>query len=281
MTTPLVLRTAIGNYGHVRALKDRTVESDRVRLDFVDVEPVNRAFRRMVRDLEFDVCEMALTTHAQARAAGKPITALPIVLMGGLHHGALVCLRESGLRGPADLAGMRVGVRAYSQTTGVWVRGILHAEYNVDPAAITWVTQEDAHVAEYDDPPNVVRAPPGRSLLAMLRDGAIEAMIALGGTDSAELRTVIPNADEAAAAWFRKTGVHPVNHVVVVRNDLLAEHPWLAGELFRRFTEAKGNTGSQYGMEANRASIDLLLAFAARQALTQTTYRAEQLFAAI
>ena len=115
----------------MRALKDGAVASDRVGFDFVEVEPVTRAFRRMVRTLEFDLCEIALTTHAQARAYGKPITALPVVLLRGLHHGALVCRRDSPLRGPADLAGKRIGVRAWSQTTGVWVRGILHDEYGI------------------------------------------------------------------------------------------------------------------------------------------------------
>ena len=125
MPEPVVLRTALGLSPLVRALKDGRVKSDRVRFDFVDVEPVTRAFRRMTRAMEFDLCEMALTTHAQARAFGKPITALPVVLLRGLHHGALICRRESTLRGPADLIGKRIGVRAWSQTTGVWVRGVL------------------------------------------------------------------------------------------------------------------------------------------------------------
>ena len=105
------------------------MRSDRVGFDFVEVDPVTRAFRRMTRALEFDLCEIALTTHAQARAYGKPITALPVVLLRGLHHGALICRRDLPLRGPADLVGKRIGVRAWSQTTGVWVRGILRDEY--------------------------------------------------------------------------------------------------------------------------------------------------------
>jgi len=283
MTTPLLLRTAIGNYAHARALKDGTVGSDRLRLEFVDVEPITRAFRRMVRTLEFDVCEIALATLAQAHELGKPITGLPVVLMGGLHHGALVCLQHSALRGPSDLVGKRVGVRAYSQTTGVWVRGILRADYGIDAEAITWVTEEDAHVQEYRDPPNVLRAQAGRTLLEMLRAGEIDAAIALRGTAPGEARTVIPNAGEAAQAWWRRTGVNPVNHVVAVRDNLLAEHPWLAGELFTLFAAAKARSPGQspaYGMAANRASIDLLLAFAAEQRLTRERYRAEQLFAA-
>src|SRR5690606_35297266 len=119
--------------------------------------PITRAFRRQVRTGDFDLCEIALTTHAQAVFYGEPITALPIVVMRGFHHAALVCRNEAPVRGPADLVGKRVGVRAFSQTTGVWVRGILLDEYGVDHRRITWVTAEDAHVQEYPDPPNVVR----------------------------------------------------------------------------------------------------------------------------
>ena len=115
----------------------------------------------MTRAMEFDLCEIALTTHAQARAYGKPITALPVVLLSGLHHGALICRRDSPLRGPADLAGKRIGVRAWSQTTGVWVRGILRDEYGVAPDSMTWVTEEDAHVQEFVDPPFVQRIAAG------------------------------------------------------------------------------------------------------------------------
>jgi 4,5-dihydroxyphthalate decarboxylase len=125
------LRTAIASYPHVLALKNGIVGSGRLRLGHEEVEPITRAFRRMVRTMDFDVCEIALTTLAQARDYGKPLTALPVVLMRGFHHAALVCPVGSRLRGPADLLGKRIGVRAFSQTTGVWVRGILLEEYGV------------------------------------------------------------------------------------------------------------------------------------------------------
>src|SRR5579863_3022544 len=210
----LTLRTALGKSPQVRALKDGTVTSDRIAFDFVDVDPITRAFRRMTRAMEFDLCEMALTTHAQARAYGKPITALPVVLLRGLHHGALICRRDSPLRGPGDLAGKRIGVRAWSQTTGVWLRGVLRDEYGIAHDAMTWVTEEDAHVQEFTDPPFVQRIAPGQSLPAMLLSGEIDAAVALAGVDQAAVRTVIPDADAAAQAWSRKTGVYPINHVV-------------------------------------------------------------------
>ena len=294
MTTPLVLRTALGKSPLVRALNEGAVASDRIRFDFVEVEPVTRAFRRMVRTLEFDLCEIALTTHAQARAFGKPITALPVVLLRGFHHRALMCWRDSPLRGPADLPGKRIGVRAWSQTTGVWVRGILQDEYGIAPESMTWVTEEDAHVQEFHDPPFVQRIAAGQDLRAMLLSGEIDAAIALAGIDPAQTRTVIPQADDAAAAWYRKTKAYPVNHVVVVKDVLLAEHPWLAQELLRLFVESKrqaprtssplaplvGDDTEPYGVAANQPAIDLLMRYAAQQKLIPRPYAAEELFAA-
>ncbi|MGA3401211.1 MAG: ABC transporter substrate-binding protein [Acetobacteraceae bacterium] len=292
----VILRTAIASYPHAVALKDGSVASDRLRFDFEEVQPVTRAFRRMVRTLDFDLCEIALTTLAQAHAYAKPIVGLPVVLMRGFHHGALVCRRDSPISGPRDLVGKRVGVRAFSQTTGVWVRGILQSDYAVHPGSMTWVTAEDAHVLEYHDPPNAVRLAPGQDLAAMLMTGEIDAGIALTGLDPARIRTVIPDADAQAAAWFARTGAYPVNHVLCVRRALLDEHDWLAAELMGLFTAAKqaaqapsaearwrnivGDDFLPYGLAANRRGIELCLDFAAQQGLIPRAYSPEDLFAA-
>jgi 4,5-dihydroxyphthalate decarboxylase len=275
----LTLRTALGKSPLVHALKQGTVASDRVAFDFVDVDPVTRAFRRMTRAMEFDLCEMALTTHAQARAYGKPITALPVVLLRGLHHASLICRRDSPLRGPADLVGKRIGVRAWSQTTGVWVRGILQDEYDIAPGTMTWVTEEDAHVQEFTDPPFVQRIAAGQQLPAMLLSGEIDAGIALT-IDAAQVRPVIPNADAAAAEWSYKAGVFPINHVVVVKDALLAEHPWLTDELMRQFAASREKSGEAvaYGIDAKRPAIELLMRYAAQQGLIPRAYRVEELF---
>jgi len=278
--TELRLRTALGNSPLVRALKEGAVTSDRVAFDFVQVDPITRAFRRQTRGMEFDLCEIALTTHAQARAYGKPITALPVVLLRGLHHGALVCRADSPLRGPADLPGKRIGVRAWSQTTGVWVRGIVRDEYGVAPGSMTWITEEDAHVEEFTDPLFVQRMEADKTLPAMLLSGEIDAAIALAGVDPSAVRTVIPDADAAAQAWSRKAGVYPVNHVVVVKDELLAQHPWLADELMRLFTASKGDSPVPYGIDANRPAIELLMRYATEQGLIPRAYRVEELFVA-
>ena len=280
MTRELVLRTALGKSPLARALKEGAVASNRVGFDFVEVDPVTRAFRRMTRAMEFDLCEIALTTHAQARAYGKPITALPVVLLRGLHHGALTCRHDSSLRGPADLVGKRIGVRAWSQTTGVWVRGILRDEYGIAPDSMTWVTEEDAHVQEFVDPPFVQRIGPGHSLPAMFLSGEIDAAVALAGVDPTKVRSVIPDADAVAAEWSRKTGVYPINHVVVVKDAVLAEYPWLADELMRLFAESKrlADDAVPYGIGANRPAIELLMRYAAEQGLIPRAYSVEELF---
>jgi 4,5-dihydroxyphthalate decarboxylase len=280
----LVLRTAIGQHEHVKPLKDGSVTSDRVRFEFEEVDPLPKAFRRMVRSLDFDFCEMALTTHALAFRYGKPITALAIPVWRRLHHGNLVCAADSAIKGPADLAGRKVGVRAYSQTTGVWIRGILRAEYGLDLDSITWVTMEDAHVAEYQDPPNAVRAEAGQGLRDLLTSGELAAIMGERTVDPTGIRPVIRNADEAAAEWSRRTGVYPVNHVVAVKTELLEKHPWLADELMALFEEAKRRSGADalpYGLEPNRRSMQMLLDFAAQQKLTERAYQVDELFAPV
>lgn len=290
----LTLKAALADYPHVAALKDGSIRSDQVAFVWEAVNPITRAFRRMVRTGDFDLCEIALTTLAQAVAYGKELTGLPVVVMRGFHHAALVCPIGSPLRGPADLIGKRIGVRAWSQTTGVWLRGILLDQYGVDHRSITWVTEEDAHVQEYVDPPNVQRIQAGQSLPAMLLNGEIDAGIALAGLDASMTRTVIPDADEAAAAWHRGSGAYPVNHVVCVRTALPHAHPGLGAELMRLFREAKaaarepsaetkyaplvGSDPLPYGLEENRRGIELCLRYAAEQGLAPSVYTPEDLF---
>ena len=295
MTGTIGLHTALADYPHVRALKDGSVVSGRLRFEFEAVPVITRAFRRMVRTLDFDLCEIALTTLAQAHAFGQPIKGLPIVVMRGFHHAALVCPLGSPIRQPADLRGRKIGVRAWSQTTGVWVRGLLLDEYGVDHRDIEWVTQEDAHVQEFVDPPNVRRAGPGEDLSAMLLAGEIDAAIALGGIDPAAVRPVIDNPMAEARAWFAKTGAYPVNHLMCVKTTLLQAAPWLPDELLRLFIEAKaaatvpsaetrfaGIVGPDvlpYGLEVNRIGIELCLRYAAEQGLVPRDYDVAEIFA--
>ena len=234
----LELRTAIGNYGHTKPIKDGTIKSPRLAMEQIEVSPVPTIFRRMVRNLEFDVSEMALSTYLCARVYDKAFTAIPVFLTRAFYHGGIVCNVKSGIKSPADLAGRKVGVRSYTLTPGVWTRGILQSAYGLDLDSVTWVISGDEHVAEYVAPSNVVYVQDG-DLPQMLISGEIDAAIGTGAIDSPDVRPLFPNAAEADADWFDQTGVYPISHMLVVKNDLLESHPWLADELFSLFYRAK------------------------------------------
>jgi 4,5-dihydroxyphthalate decarboxylase len=169
------LKIVVASYGHTAALKDGSVRIEGVEADFVEVVPIVAAYRRMVRDLEFDVCEMAPTTYLIARAHGAPYIGLPIFLMRRFHHAGFVVRPDAGIRVPKDLEGKKVGVRAYSVTTGVWTRGIFVNEYGLDSAKVTWVVDDEEHVSSLALPPNVIHAPAGQSLAGMMASGQLQA----------------------------------------------------------------------------------------------------------
>jgi 4,5-dihydroxyphthalate decarboxylase len=238
--------------GANRALVDGSVKPDGVDLEFVDVPVLVQAFRRMVRQSEFDVCEMALTTYICAKEHGVAFTALPIFLVRGFHHAAIARLATSGIAHPKDLEGQRVGVnRGYTVTTGVWARGVLAAEYGVDLDSITWVLSGDEHVATYRPPENVVPAPSGADLADLLVAGDLAATI---GVDS-DRPDVVPLLADAADAGYEalaRSGHYPINHLVVVRDDVLTERPEVAEALFAAFTSAK----QRYVQQLRSGAID-------------------------
>jgi 4,5-dihydroxyphthalate decarboxylase len=235
----LQLTTAIATYGHTQPLKDGTLTSARVGLEHVEVTPITSAFRRMVRTLDFDVAEMAFSTYLCARAYQKPMTALPVFLLRRFEHAGIVYNVKSGIQSPADLHGRKVGVRSYTLTPGVWARGILQSAYGVDLHRVQWVIVGDEHVQEYVAPAHVISAPAGSDLVSMLLSGEIDAAIGVRNVDSPDIRPLIPDAQNAAAAYYRQTGIYPISHLVVVKDERLAAHPWLAEELFTLLQAAK------------------------------------------
>jgi len=235
----LKLKTVTRTQGNNRALKDGTVKPRTFQFDFLEVDPLIDAFRRMVRQLEFDITEMAITTYICARAHGKRMTALPIFIVRAFHHGAILYNTKAGIKKPKDLEGRRVGVnRGYTVTTGVWARGILQQEHGVDLSKITWVLSGDEHVAEYRPPSNVVPIEKGKKMADMLASGELAAAIGIE-LDHPDVKPLIPNALEAGLTALRNRGHYPINHTVVVKDDLLTAHPDLAPEVFNAFAEAK------------------------------------------
>jgi 4,5-dihydroxyphthalate decarboxylase len=225
--------------GNNRALKEGAVVPAGFPLAFEEVPVLVDGFRRMVRELAYDVCEMALTTYLTAREHGVRFTALPVFLVRGFHHGAILVRRDGVITEPAQLAGRRVGVnRGYTVTTGVWARAIMATEYGLDPDRVTWVLSGDEHVAAYVPPDNAVPAGPGKKLGQMLLDGEIDAVI--GATmDSPDVVPLIPDPEAAAIAAVRDHGLYPINHLVVVKDEVLERHPEAASAIFEAFAESK------------------------------------------
>jgi 4,5-dihydroxyphthalate decarboxylase len=256
-TRPRV-KIAIASYGHTRDLKDGGIAIEGLDSDFVEVVPIVQAFRRMVRDVEFDICcEMAPTTYLIARAQGAPYVALPIFLMRRFHHGGFVVRPDAGIRHPRDLEGKKVGVRAYSVTTGVWTRGIFMNEYGLDASEVTWVVDDEEHVTSLVLPANVVHAPDGKSLQSMMGTGEIQAAftgpagigragppignwnMSAPGSETGTYPELIADVEQVEAGWYRRTGIYPTHGVVVVKDELIRRYPWLARSLMKAFTAAK------------------------------------------
>jgi 4,5-dihydroxyphthalate decarboxylase len=292
----LRLKTALVARGHTQALRDGTVRPRTCDFEFEEVPVIINAFRRMVRGLEFDVAELAITTYVCAKAHGKPFTAIPVFPMRAFHHGAILHHTGSGIRTPKDLEGRRVGVnRGYTVTTGVWARSILQHQYGVDLNGITWVLSGDEHVAEWQPPPNVVPIEPGRKMEDMLASGEIPAAIGVQ-VDSADVKPLIPNAAAVALDALRSRGLYPINHTVVVKDDLLDAHPDLARDLLEAFIEAKrlymDRLGDPlllrvkeiigdplpYGVEDNRQMLEALVQYATEQRIIRRSFALDELF---
>jgi len=258
-------RVALGRYPHTARLLDGDIASAALPLAFEKVAPISRAFAPMVREARFDASEMAIATFLMAKAQGVPLVLLPAVVATRFQEGSLLCRAEATLRGPADLAGRRIGVRAYSQTTGMWLRGVLAEAHGIRAEECRWVTFEQAHVAGFADPPWAERAPPGADMLAMLKAGGIDAAI-FGNEVPADpaLRSVWPDPAAAGEAFRARHGFVPVNHLVVVRRDLALAEPAGVAELLR-LLRAAGVPGT--GRDALAGPLSLAAAWCAAQGL--------------
>ena len=277
-----------GNYPHTAPLRDGRIKSDRVALHLTEVNPIFKAFFMMVREQKFDVCEMALVTYLQAKAYGKPLTLMPATMMGRFQHGTMLYNSERGTVAPQDLPGRRVGVRSFAQTTGVWLRGILWKDYGLDLGSVKWVTFEDAHLAEFRDPPGVERAPDGKDMTKMVLEGELDAAI-FGGNIPTDprLKSVIANPETAAKQWHETHGTVPLNHMIVVKNSLSQKDPGAVREIFRMLHESKKAAGLPkpgaidtlpFGYEAVKPALDLLSSYALEMKIIPRRYSVDELF---
>ncbi len=292
----LELDSVIGLYAHTQALRGGRVTSNHVTLNLIEYAVTNRAFKPAANDLAFQVSELALVTYMLARDFGQPLVGVPIVMMRQPAFASLTCLADSKIREPKDLEGGVIGVRSYTQTTGVWLRGVIGDEYNVDISKLRWTTLEGAHMEAYEDPPNAARASNlEKPLLQMLLDGEVDAAVGIDGAASnPNLRAVIPDSARAEAEWTERTGVETLNHGLVTSKSVADANPWLKDELVALLERAKthtsefagggpypvGQTPGKAGLEPNRKSIDTLARYAYEQKITRHRFTVDELYPA-
>jgi 4,5-dihydroxyphthalate decarboxylase len=285
---PVKLSLMTGNYPNTQPLKSGKVTSSLVNLDFVDVKVANQHFKAVVRDAKYDVSELAIVTFLQAKTYGKPYVLMPAVAVS---RGQLQTIAYDGERGtmtPGDIAGKKVGVRAYTQTTGAWVRGILQEDYGVDVNGITWITTEDPHLAEYQDPPGmVVRVADDKSIPKMVLEGETIAAIVGDTIPDPRLKYLVADHEAANKRYADKSGGVPINHMYVVRQSLSKERPDVVREVFRMMVESAKQgvqpgtemaAGIRFGVEACRQSLERIIDYSYKQKLIPRPFSVDELF---
>ena len=280
------LHTLLGNYPNVIGLKGGRIKSDLVEFDFPDYPVANRGFKPLVREHKFDLGELAIVTFLQAKSFGLPYVLIPATILGRGQLHTVAYNSERGTLKPSDLHGKRFGVRAYTQTTGVWVRGILADEYGVDWSKVHMISMEDPHVAQYKDPAFVERAPQTKQLPQMLIDGEVDAALIGDKFPDPRFKTLVPDAEAANKRWAETHGGVPVNHMLVIRDSIAKSHPDVVAEVFRLFREARGLDAAskgaldpyRFGLEANRRSLELIIDYAHRQQLIPRKFAVDELF---
>jgi len=280
------LFTLLGDYPVTRALKSGELRSDLVGFTYADIKVANTGFKPLVREQKFDLSELAIVTYLQAKTYNKPYVLMPAVVVARGQHHTIAYNPERGPLTASDLAGKRVGVRAYTVTTGVWVRGILKEQYGVDLGKVKWVTFEDPHLAEYTDPAFVERAPAGKNIAQMLLDGELDAAIVGDKLPDPRLKHLIPDHEAASKAWADKHG-YTINHLMVIRNELSRTRPDLVREVFRLLKEShdaavragdKNAATLQFGLEPNRRSLETIIDLTFDQKLISRRFSVDELF---
>jgi 4,5-dihydroxyphthalate decarboxylase len=272
------LRTLLGDHPCTAALKNGSIRSDSVTLDFADYSPTHKGFKPMVREQAFDVSEMAIVTYLMAKSFGKPMVLLPSVVMARSQHAFALYNARFGTLTPAGLNNKRVGIRSFTTTTGAWLRGILANDYGVDLDSIDWVTFEDAHVAEFHD--TTVRALPDKQIVQMLVDGELDAVLG-EKSEHPDLKPLFADLGKEEKSWFAKHGVAPINHMVVVSETLSVKHPDVVQEVFRllqRSAACAPAASPQFSAEQMRRSLEMIIRYTAQQGLIPREFAMDELF---
>ena len=274
----LRLRTLLGDHPCTAALKNGSMKSDSVTLDFAEYSPTNKGFKPMVREGAFDVSEMAIVTYLMAKSFGKPMVLLPNVVLARFQHAYALYNAKQGTLKPIDLNGKRIGIRSFTTTTGAWLRGILANDYGVDLDSIDWVTFEDAHVAEFQD--TTARAPQGKEITQMLLDGELDVVLG-EKVECPGVRPLFPDIVAEEKSWLAKHGVVPINHMVVVSQALSETHPQAVREVFGLLQEGAAlapTAAPRFCADEMRRSLELIIDYTAQQGLIPRAFEVDELF---
>lgn len=282
---------ALGDTVAERLLKERVVTRPRIRLNFADYPVIIKAFVPMVRAQAFDIGELSLVTFLQALEAGKPLRLLPIVINGFMHHSSMFYNPAHGPLTPQELKGKRVSVRSYTQTMGMWARGILKEQYGVFSDEVTWICREEAHVAEYKCPTNVeIRK--DASDAKLLDSGEVcAAIVSAAKMKDARFKPLLPHPEAAAAAWYAKHNTVMINHLVAVTEEFLRKDPSAvqdvydmlchAADMTREERKKDGLSAVGYGADRiwNGGAIQLGMQYSIEQKLISRTFQKNEIFA--
>jgi 4,5-dihydroxyphthalate decarboxylase len=279
------VKTMVGDHPITMPLKRGEVAPHGVKLDIADVARASGAFKRVVRDMEFDVAELAIVTFLIAKAHGKPLALLPAVVAARFQHPFLAYNAARGPLAPESLAGKKIAIRSFSVTTGAWLRSILWHDHGVHPDTLQWITLDEPHVAEFRDPANVTRVSGGKDMVAMLRDGDVDAAVLGEGLPKEDwCRPLITDPAAAAVDWHKRNGAIQINHMLVVRESLLQQHPQAVRDIYGAFAQSRdialaaGAAPLPFGFEANRRNLDVAIDCAHEQGLIPRRYAVEELF---
>lgn len=308
------LTLSCGDYDRTRPLIEGAVSLAGLDLKVIPL-PSGERHRRFVANFEFDVCELQIAQYLGLKSRGAPITALPVFPHRRFNHSCVMIRADSGIAGPEDLRGRRVGIQAHFNPIALWMRGILHHEHGVPPGSIQWVANGAEHVPGWS-PPSWLRlelAPAGQSVERLLESGELDAQILSDTTvDSAAMgkhvRRLWPNYRQVEADYYRRTGIFPIRHVVVVKNEIVQREPDIAARVVRVFEDAKqrayrywadhrrsylawfgaeqeeerallGSDPWPYSIKENRIVLETLLDYAVEQGLTDRRLDIEEIFA--
>ena len=307
------LTLACGDYDRTRPLIDGTVSTPELDLTVISL-PSGERHSRFVRSLEFDVCELQIAQYLGLKSRGAPITAIPVFPHRRFNHSCVMVRIDSDIARPEDLRGRRVGVHGHFNPIALWIRGLLQHEFDLPPSEVQWVADGSEHIPGWSPPSwlRIERAPAGRKMQDLLNMGEIDAQILSdSGADASTINKVVrrlwPNYREVEADYYRRTGIFPIRHLVVVKDEVLQRHPDVAPQLVRAFEDAKqqayrywsdhrrsslawfgaeqeeerallGSDPWPYSVEKNQAALETLLDYAFEQSLTDRRLDIKEIF---